>query len=173
MAGLFLPNWSFSPLVTSCFTSFILSKEVCVHPHHGVPILGLCTCSPLCLDFSVSRSFHRLRYHLLRDRFPDLQTDHIAQLSVTLLLPSILGLSLPLLHLEIIHSFPFWNLFVYLLDTYNHLYSDTLITMGYFIVFLSHYVDFNYDMHGKLWCSINTLERTIKWSLWTLIIVFL
>lgn len=38
-----------------------------------VPILGLCTCSPLCLDFSVSRSFHRLRYHLLRDRFPDLQ----------------------------------------------------------------------------------------------------
>lgn len=38
-----------------------------------VPILGLCTCSPLCLDFSVSRSFHRLKYHLLRDRFPDLQ----------------------------------------------------------------------------------------------------
>ena len=25
-----------------------------------VPILGLCTCSPLCLDFSVSRSCHRL-----------------------------------------------------------------------------------------------------------------
>lgn len=38
-----------------------------------VPILGLCTCCPLCLDSSVSRSFHRLKYHLLRDRFPDLQ----------------------------------------------------------------------------------------------------
>lgn len=46
----------------------------CVSTHTMlVPILGLCTCSPLCLDFSVSRSFHRLKYHLLRDRFPDLQ----------------------------------------------------------------------------------------------------
>lgn len=46
----------------------------CVSTHTMlVPILGLCTCSPLCLDFSVSRSFHSLKYHLLRDRFPDLQ----------------------------------------------------------------------------------------------------
>ena len=46
----------------------------CVSTHSMlVPILGLCTCSPLCLDFSVSRSFHSLKYHLLRDRFPDLQ----------------------------------------------------------------------------------------------------
>ena len=29
------------------------------------------------------------------------------------------------------------------------IYSDTLITMGYVIVFLSPYVNFNYNMPGK------------------------
>ena len=61
------------PLEQAVVPASFFPMEVCVHPYHACSHFRTLHLLSALSGFLVSRSLHRLKYHLLRDRFPDLQ----------------------------------------------------------------------------------------------------